>query len=116
MGAADPREPGSSTVRRVEQVCHPPNQLSRAPALSRPSHLAPSRCAPRPAHPQVRLKCGLKEVLSKVEEPSRCEYTAQLQTPAACTPALAQALRSQLAEQQRLVEGGGEEAAARDEL
>lgn len=35
---------------------------------------------------QVKLTCSTHEVLSKVEEPSRCEYTAELSTPAMCSP------------------------------
>lgn len=48
---------------------------------------------------QVLLKCGSSEKLMKVEEPSRCEYTATLATPAACTPSEAQAVQDQLAAQ-----------------
>ena len=35
---------------------------------------------------QVTLRCGHAEKLAKLAEPSRCEYTAELATPAACTP------------------------------
>ena len=48
---------------------------------------------------QVLLKCGSSEKLMKVEQPSRCEYTATLATPAACTPSEAQAVQDQLAAQ-----------------
>jgi hypothetical protein len=66
----------------------------------------------------VALRCGATERLAKVAEPSRCEYTAELETPAACTPATAEALRAELAARQRVMEGGEEEAGAgpRDEL
>ena len=65
---------------------------------------------------QVTLRCGATERLAKVAEPSRCEYTAELETPAACTPAAAEALRAELAARQRLMEGGeaGGEAGAGD--
>ncbi|KAK1280497.1 hypothetical protein QJS04_geneDACA015145 [Acorus gramineus] len=33
---------------------------------------------------KVRLRCGLKNELSEVDEPSRCEYIAFLLTPAVC--------------------------------
>lgn len=34
----------------------------------------------------VTVVCGPSDALSSVAEPSRCEYTAQLATPAACGP------------------------------
>ena len=37
---------------------------------------------------QVSVKCGSSEQVSKVDEPNRCEYTAELATPAACLPSL----------------------------
>ena len=46
---------------------------------------------------QVSVKCGSTEKLTRVEEPSRCEYTAVLLTPAACTPTEVQAVQGQLA-------------------
>ncbi|KAF8403999.1 hypothetical protein HHK36_012109 [Tetracentron sinense] len=33
---------------------------------------------------QVRLRCGLKNELTDVDEPSRCEYIALLSTPTLC--------------------------------
>ncbi|KAH0468825.1 hypothetical protein IEQ34_002057 [Dendrobium chrysotoxum] len=33
---------------------------------------------------KVRLRCGLKNEISDVDEPSRCEYTALMSTPALC--------------------------------
>lgn len=72
---------------------------------------------------QVSLRCGQAEKLAKVEEPSRCEYTAELETPAACTQQGLDALRAELAARERLLVGGDEEAeiaaamgAAKDEL
>ena len=43
------------------------------------------------------MKCGTSEKLSKVEEPSRCEYEAELLTPAACTAETVAAVQSKLA-------------------
>ena len=34
----------------------------------------------------VKLGCGNTETVTKVEEPSRCEYVAELTTPAMCSP------------------------------
>ncbi|KAL4537114.1 hypothetical protein Ndes2526B_g06680 [Nannochloris sp. 'desiccata'] len=33
----------------------------------------------------LRIRCGATETLTKVAEPSRCEYTAEMTTPAACS-------------------------------
>ncbi|MBA0553150.1 hypothetical protein Gotri_012011 [Gossypium trilobum] len=33
---------------------------------------------------KVKLRCGLKNELTDVDEPSRCEYVALLATPAVC--------------------------------
>jgi protein kinase C substrate 80K-H len=44
-----------------------------------------STCWQGPARSMtVSVRCGAKDVLSQVQEPSRCEYTAVLETPAAC--------------------------------
>ena len=45
---------------------------------------------------QVPVLCGATEKLSQVQEPSRCEYTAQLLTPAACTSQTVQAVHARL--------------------
>ena len=45
---------------------------------------------------QVQVACGAEEELSHVEEPNRCEYTAEFLTPAACTRQEADALAAQL--------------------
>ena len=37
---------------------------------------------------RVALACGPEDVLSSVAEPETCTYTAVLETPAACSPAL----------------------------
>ena len=44
----------------------------------------------------VRLECGADHVLSEVMEPSRCEYSAVLSTPAACDDAQVDALKEEL--------------------
>lgn len=54
---------------------------------------------------QVSLECGSSEKLMRVEEPSRCEYIATLATPAACTPAKAQAVQDQLTALNQELEG-----------
>lgn len=59
----------------------------------------------------MSLVCGNKERLTKVAEPSRCEYTAELETPAACTAAAAEALRSEVQARQRFLNGEDEAAA-----
>lgn len=41
---------------------------------------------------RVALACGPEDVLSAVTEPETCTYTAVLETPAACSPALREAL------------------------
>lgn len=45
----------------------------------------------------VTLKCGPEGQLSKVAEPSRCEYTAELTTAALCSQELLDSLKSELA-------------------
>jgi hypothetical protein len=47
---------------------------------------------------QVSLVCGHEDALSKVEEPAKCEYTAQLKTPAACTEAIIADFKAQIVE------------------
>ena len=46
---------------------------------------------------QVSVVCASTEKLSKVQEPSRCEYVAELSTPAACTSGTVEALQAKLA-------------------
>lgn len=41
---------------------------------------------------RVALACGPEDVLSAVAEPDTCAYTAILETPAACSPGLKDAL------------------------
>lgn len=35
---------------------------------------------------EVTIRCGLNNQLTNVLEPSRCEYTAEFETPALCVP------------------------------
>ncbi|KAJ7518369.1 hypothetical protein O6H91_21G065900 [Diphasiastrum complanatum] len=44
---------------------------------------------------KVRLRCGLKNEVLSVEEPSRCEYVAELTTPASCLESKLLALQQQ---------------------
>lgn len=81
---------------RVPRPCMPPRRAAPAPAR-RPQ--TPTRCPPYPA---------------QVAEPSRCEYTAELATPVACSGAHLAQLKKQLAEQRRL-QGAGD-GAAHEEL
>lgn len=41
---------------------------------------------------RVELACGMEEVLSAVTEPETCTYRAVLETPAACSPGMRNAL------------------------
>lgn len=60
-------------------------------------------------HPhQVRLHCGAKERVWKVEEPSRCEYTAQMDTPAACSEEAVAELARQLAAKEAAIKAAGD--------
>ncbi|XP_022995745.1 glucosidase 2 subunit beta [Cucurbita maxima] len=45
---------------------------------------------------KVKLRCGLKNDITDVDEPSRCEYTALLSTPAACVEEKLQELKNKL--------------------
>ncbi|KAH7677549.1 Glucosidase 2 subunit beta protein [Dioscorea alata] len=45
---------------------------------------------------KVRLRCGLKNELTDIDEPSRCEYKAMLSTPAVCTEEKLQELQQKL--------------------
>ncbi|VVA31825.1 PREDICTED: glucosidase [Prunus dulcis] len=45
---------------------------------------------------KVRLKCGLKNEVADVDEPSRCEYVALLSTPALCLEEKLQELQHKL--------------------
>jgi protein kinase C substrate 80K-H len=55
----------------------------------------------------VRIRCGATETLSKVAEPLRCEYTAEMTTPAACSADRVLELRSAIAAKQALLNGAG---------
>lgn len=52
---------------------------------------------------KVSLECGAADEVLKVEEPSRCEYTAVLKTPAACLQVQVDALREELASKEAAV-------------
>ncbi|CAL9096404.1 unnamed protein product [Musa textilis] len=59
---------------------------------------------------KVRLRCGLKDELADVDEPSRCEYVAILSTPIIC-------LEEKLKElQQKLEDMNKSQPSTRDEL
>ncbi|XP_022153801.1 glucosidase 2 subunit beta isoform X2 [Momordica charantia] len=45
---------------------------------------------------KVKLRCGLKNDITDVDEPSRCEYMALLSTPAACVEEKLQELKNKL--------------------
>ncbi|KAK9224286.1 hypothetical protein WN943_009319 [Citrus x changshan-huyou] len=47
---------------------------------------------------KVRLRCGLKNEVTDVDEPSRCEYVALLSTPAVCSEEKLQELQHKLDE------------------
>ena len=59
----------------------------------------------------VRLACGDATRLGGVTEPSRCEYAATLETPAACDERETEALEAELREMEAEAE-----AAEREEL
>ncbi len=63
----------------------------------------------------VRIRCGATETLTKVAEPSRCEYTAEMTTPAACSEERVKELRAAIAAKQALLDGANSDA-PRDEL
>ncbi|XP_078162486.1 calmodulin-binding protein isoform X2 [Carex rostrata] len=47
---------------------------------------------------KVRLRCGLKNEVADVDEPSRCEYVAVLSTPAMCAEEKLKELKQKLAD------------------
>lgn len=57
---------------------------------------------------RVALACGSADLLSSVAEPETCTYTAVLETPAACSSAL----RDALVASSRVGEGAGRRADA----
>lgn len=60
---------------------------------------------------RVALACGPEDRLSSVAEPETCTYTAVLETPAACSPALRDALvASSRVGEEEAGKGQGEEA------
>lgn len=59
---------------------------------------------------RVALACGPEDALSAVAEPETCTYTAVLETPAACSAALREALIAS----SRVDAAGGEEEVRRE--
>lgn len=53
---------------------------------------------------RVSVKCGSVESLYKVAEPSRCEYTAEMTTPAACSSELVKSLQRALDSKRTLLD------------
>ncbi|CAD7696861.1 unnamed protein product [Ostreobium quekettii] len=53
----------------------------------------------------LSLECGAEEKLVDVQEPSRCEYSARLQTSAACSNVELAAIKQQVAELEAQLEG-----------
>lgn len=64
----------------------------------------------------VRIRCGATETLTKVAEPSRCEYTAEMTTPAACSEDRVMELRAAIAAKQALLDDANSGAGVKDEL
>lgn len=58
----------------------------------------------------VRITCGSTEIVGKVAEPSRCEYTAEMTSPAACSEEGVAALRAAVETKKALL------SAVKDEL
>lgn len=67
---------------------------------------------------KVTLVCSATDTVNKVEEPSRCEYTAVLETPAACQQDEVDDLKAELARREKAILGsqGGAADAPHDEL
>jgi protein kinase C substrate 80K-H len=62
----------------------------------------------------LTLKCGDRDGLESVEEPSRCEYSATLYTPQACEQGIVDALETELAELEAAISRA--QSQGRDEL
>ena len=62
----------------------------------------------------LTLKCGDRDGLESVEEPSRCEYSATLYTPQACEQGVVDALETELAELEAAISRA--QSQGRDEL
>jgi protein kinase C substrate 80K-H len=57
----------------------------------------------------VALRCGRAEALARVAEPSRCEYSAEMTTPAACSEREVAALEAELRARTQALELGGKD-------
>ena len=87
-----------------------PNDPSEVPSTF--SFVAGESCWNGPKRSMtVRLACGDATRLGGVTEPSRCEYAATLETPAACDERETEALEAELREMEAEAE-----AAEREEL
>ncbi|KAG7670253.1 hypothetical protein KSW81_008387 [Nannochloris sp. 'desiccata'] len=64
----------------------------------------------------LRIRCGATETLTKVAEPSRCEYTAEMTTPAACSGDRVTELRAAITAKQALLDVANNGASVKDEL
>lgn len=53
------------------------------------------------------VSCGSEDRLSKVEEPSRCEYSAEFVTPAACSDSEVERIQQLVAEQEHELSSDG---------
>ena len=85
-----------------------PNDPSEVPSTF--SFVAGESCWNGPKRSMtVRLACGDATRLGGVTEPSRCEYAATLETPAACDEREAEALEAELREMEAEAEAAGRE-------
>ena len=85
-----------------------PNDPSEVPSTF--SFVAGESCWNGPKRSiTVRLACGDATRLGEVTEPSRCEYAATLETPAACDERETETLEAELREMEAEAEAAGRE-------
>jgi protein kinase C substrate 80K-H len=60
---------------------------------------------------RLELRCGAATALTRVDEPSRCEYAGVLETPAACDAAEAAQLAERAEQARRAAEAAYAQAA-----